>query len=623
MNARPCIWLLVAATALLSPTVASGKDLPQPVLDCPAHVRYQLHGVIDDYVTAITREWLLTMPERNPAILQMFADRDKRPPRDLLPWSGEFAGKYLTGAVLTLRLTHDETLRQYVAKFVSRLIALQADDGYLGPFPPDNRLDGKNGTWDAWGHYHIMLGLLLWHEDSGDPKSLAAATRIGDLLCRKFLRSDKRVVDTGNAEMNHAAIHGLALLYKATYRQPYLDLARQIVDEFRDDRAGDYVRTALAGKPFYQCRKPRWESLHPIQGIAELYWLTGDETYRTAYENLWWSIVKYDRHNNGGFSSGEQAQGNPYHAGAIETCCTVAWIAMSVDMLRMTGDSRVADELELSTLNQVLGYQHPSGKRCTYNTPMDGARRKSVDEIGFQIRPGSEEINCCSANAPRGFGMIAQWALMTDGRGLTLNWYGPATMTAPLGDVEVVVKQETQYPRDGRIRLEVSPKTPLRFPLKLRIPSWSAKTSVQVNGQPVADVRPGSYLTVDRLWKPGDTLEIDLDMSLHYWVGERECAGKSSIYRGPLLLVHPSTPRPTFDATTIDGRLVNPSGATRPLVVLECQAADGTKVQLRDYGTAGEDGSPYVSWLEVRNVTAAEFSKTNPLRCTRPPQHQP
>ena len=48
-------------------------------------------------------------------------------------------------------------------------------------------------------------------------------------------------------------------------------------------------------------------------------------TRRKAFENLWWSICKLDRHNNGGFSSGEQAQGNPYHPGAIETCCTVAW----------------------------------------------------------------------------------------------------------------------------------------------------------------------------------------------------------------------------------------------------------------------------------------------------------
>ena len=91
---------------------------------------------------------------------------------------------------------------------------------------------------------------------------------------------------------------------------------------------------------------------------------------------------------------------------------------MGVDMLRLTGNPIVADELELSTLNQVLGYQHRSGKWCTYNTPMDGVRVQQHEaDIAFQIRPGSEEINCCSANAPRGFGMISDWALMTDGRG--------------------------------------------------------------------------------------------------------------------------------------------------------------------------------------------------------------
>ena len=51
-------------------------------------------------------------------------------------------------------------------------------------------------------------------------------------------------------------------------------------------------------------------------------------------------------------------------------------------------------------------------------------------------------------------------------------------------------------------------------------------------------MKPGAYLALDREWKPGDTVQVDLDMSLHYWVGERECAGKASIYRGPLLLVH-------------------------------------------------------------------------------------
>ena len=513
----------------------------------PVAVQYEIGGVVRDYIDAVTRNWLLKAPESNPGILEMFADRDKQPPRNLLPWSGEFAGKYLTGGIQIYRLTQDPALKTCLEQFVSKLVRLQADDGYLGPFPPDNRLEGRNGTWDAWGHYHLMLGLLLWHEETRDDAALSCAVRIGDLLCRKFLNSGKRVVETGNAEMNHAVVHSLCLLHHFTNTARYLELARQIIEEFSDPRAGDYVWTALAGKEFFATPKPRWESLHPIQGIAELHLITGDKKYRTAFEHLWWSIAKLDRHNNGGFSSGEQAQGNPYHPGAIETCCTVAWIAMSVDMLRLTGNSIVADELELSTLNQVLGYQHPSGRFCTYNTPMDGMRRKSTEEIGFQIRPGTEEINCCSANAPRGFGLISEWALMSDGSGLIVNWYGPSKMTARVQDVAVTLKQDTKYPRTGKIVLHVSPERNLRFPLKLRIPHWSRSTTVLVNGERSAQIQPGSYLLLDREWKRDDTVQLNLDMSLHCWVGEKEAVGKASLYRGPLLLIQ-EMPRPNTEA---------------------------------------------------------------------------
>jgi hypothetical protein len=150
---------LLAATACAGLATAQAEEImPMPKLERPADATLEMGGPLRQYLDAITRRWLLRMPEANPALLEMFADRDKEPRRDLLPWSGEFAGKYLTGAVQVLRLTRDPALKDSLGKFVVRLAALQDADGYLGPFPKDSRLTGKapnvggGATWDLWGH---------------------------------------------------------------------------------------------------------------------------------------------------------------------------------------------------------------------------------------------------------------------------------------------------------------------------------------------------------------------------------------------------------------------------------------------------------------------------------------
>ncbi len=611
----------------------------KPVLNRIPRTTYRLKGPVADYLAGVTEQWLKVAPSANPAMLEMFHDRDRLPRRNMVPWAGEFAGKYLTSAVQILRLIRDPHLKQYLRNFVDRLVQLQADDGYLGPWPRKYRLankaantSGKGGpTWDSWGHYHIMLGLMLWHEETSDKKALESAIGIADLICAKYLgKKRRRLVDTGSTEMNLAVIHSLCLLYRKTRTRPYLDMALQIVDEFAGQSpegplAGDYLRTALAGEEFYQTPKPRWESLHPIMGLVELYWITGEEDYRRAFEHIWWSIVKLDRHNNGGFTSGERAQGNPYHPGAIETCCTVAWIALSVEMLRLTGNSVVADEIELSTLNSALGLHSHTGRWVTYNTPMDGVRKASAHDIVFQAREGTPELNCCSVNGPRGLGIIGDWALMRCPEGLALNWYGPGsakTRLAPGLDVELA--QDTEYPRRGRIEIRVSPTRAAPFTLKLRIPYWSARTRVKVNGKSICGVESGSYLELERRWKRGDKVELDLDMSPHFWVGEKECRGKTSLYRGPILLTYDRrlndmdlADLPILDARALKDRLV-PGGDDLPtMVVLEYTAVDGRKLRLCDFASAGEAGSPYRSWLKLENIDKTPFAPHNPLRSGR------
>ncbi len=596
-----------------------------PVLNPPTRARFRIEGIIGDRLQANVRQWLLVAPDANPAMLEIFRDRDRLPRRDLVPWAGEFAGKYLTSAVLTLRLTQDDRLRDYLARFVATLIDTQDSDGYLGPFPRSARLMGP-GLWDIWGHYHCMLGLYLWHIETGDPAALEACLRGADLLCNTFLDGSRRVVQAGSEEMNESVIHVLCLLYQHTGRERYLRLAREIEQDWQTPPSGDYIRTALAGVPFHQCPKPRWEGLHGIQAIAELHFITGQPHYREAFEHIWWSIAEGDRHNTGGFSSGEQATGNPYDPRAIETCCTIAWMAISVDMLRLTGNPRVADELELSLFNAVLGAQNETGRWWTYNTPMDGERKASAHDIVFQARAGSPELNCCSVNGPRGLGMLADWAFMETSDGLALNYYGPCEITAriPGTDCHLTLRQETTYPRQGSVKIHMAPSANAQFSLRLRIPGWSARTHVSLNGEALDTPASGSYLELTRRWQAGDVIDIDFDFSMWHWTGERECAGKVSLYRGPILLAYD----PRFDQFSVDElpalaldalqtQSIDWQIEPKPVVLEAVATIDGRVARLCDFATAGAAGTRYITWLPAESTPAAPFSRDNPLRAAR------
>ena len=596
-----------------------------PALESPRLESMHLRGPLGDRAAANVRHWLLPAPSANPAMLQMFRDRGRTPPRDLVPWAGEFAGKYLISAVQAMRLGAEPALREHLKSFVADLISTQAPDGYLGPFPPAEGMIGK-GRWDLWGQYHVMLGLLNWSNETNDAAALGAARRCADHFCRTFLDGPRRVLHAGSEEMNESSSHVFALLYQQTAEERYLKLLREIERDWETPPSGDYVRSALAGKPFYQCPKPRWESLHSVQAIAELYFITGEQKYRDAFERIWWSIVEGDRHNTGGFSSGETATGNPYDPRPIETCCTVAWTAVTRDMLRMTGDARAADELEVSLWNGVLGAQAPSGRWWTYNTPMDGQRKASAHDIVFQARAGAPELNCCSVNGPRGVGVLSEWAAMTAPDGVALNYYGPCTVAVAHDRCgTLTLAQETDYPfgDDGMVTITVTPQRPARLNLRLRIPGWSNSSTVKVNGTDVPGVRAGTYLSLDRGWNAGDRIELHLDMSPRVWPGERESAGKVSLYRGPILLAYD----PRFDKVApadvraIDWqaglkRLEPRTPEPRPMLLAECKTRGGGPVTLCDFASAGAAGNDYVSWLpaEARPVP---FTRENPWRTRR------
>ena len=151
-------------------------------------------------------------------------------------------------------------------------------------------------------------------------------------------------------------------------------------------------------------------------------------------------------------------------------------------------------------------------------------------------------------------------------------------------------------------------------------------------------------IVMAKKWKKGDTITLDLDMSPHFWTGEGACEGLTSVYRGPLLLafdhrynlaLSPEGEKrirdydewksetghrhalkvPGLDAKHMGEQLVEWHDWIPPVLLLKFGAGEGQNVFLCDFGSAGEVGTPYVSWLPVRNVPQeTPFSPENPLR---------
>ncbi|MDP6546737.1 MAG: glycoside hydrolase family 127 protein [Phycisphaerae bacterium] len=614
--------VVVAVLASSSSTAVGDEARGKLKFDRLQEASFQFRHSLGDRVKANVDKWLLAAPKDNPGLLDMFARRDAGKRINLVPWAGEFVGKYLISGVQAMRMSADVRLRKTLSEVVSRLLALQAPDGYLGPWPKRERLAGH---WDLWGHYHVMLGLMLWHEHTGDDKAMQAVRKAADLICKTYLDTNRRVHQAGSHEMNMSVIHVLARLGRKTGEKRYLRMSMDILEDF--EKAGDYFRTGLKGTEFFRTPKPRWESLHALQGMVELYRITGDERFRKAFLHHWASMRRFDMRNTGGFSSGEKATGNPYANSPIETCCVIAWETVMLDALRLTGDATIADDIELTTFNALTGAQHPSGAWCTYDTPMNGRRIPSHVSIRFQARKDTPGLNCCSVNGPRGLGMLSEWAVMSAGDRIVVNYYGPMRAKMTRGDkTPIAIDVKGDYPIGDTASVIVDTTPTGELTLCLRIPKWSTGTRVSLNGRPVEGVKPGTYLQLRRRWSKGDKVTLRFNLAVRYVAGDLEQLGRISLYRGPILLTNDerfaAKRLASLDASKLGGarlavmdrKTAAAAGEYPPWLLVDVPAADGTLVRLCDFASAGATGRGYRSWLAAeksRPPAPVGFSPAN------------
>jgi DUF1680 family protein len=209
-----------------------------------------------------------------------------------------------------------------------------------------------------------------------------------------------------------------------------------------------------------------------------------------------------------------------------ETCSTAYQIFVFESLMRLDGDSKWGDLIERNLYNAAFGAQSPDGRRIRYYTPFEGKR------VYFDF-----DTYCCPGNFRRLIGLLPQMVYYQAGKGLAVNLYSTSQATVEgIGGTTVTIRQETDYPGTGLVTLVIEPKETASFPLLLRIPRWCSQASLSINGYPVANAtKSGEFLKIDRIWKSGDQVTLDMPMPWRFVAGRKAQAGRAAVMRGPLV----------------------------------------------------------------------------------------
>jgi DUF1680 family protein len=545
----------------------------------------------------------------------------KRPGRQA--WDGEHVGKWLHAATLAWVYSGNPALRAKMDDAVAELMKCQLADGYLGTY-----LDKDRWTeWDVWAHKYNLIGLITYMRYTGNLAPLPTCRKMADLLCDTFGdEPGKRDIIKAGYHMGMAptsVLEPMVLLYRMTGEQRYLDFCKYILRSWEQPNGAKILSTLLDVKRVDKVGNGKaYEMLSCLNGALEYYRTVGDPKILQACLNAWDDIVRHRLYLTGTASYNELFHDDfdmPNVANVGETCVTVTWIQFNAQLLRLTGQARFADQLERAVLNQLFGAQRCDGAAWGYYVQMEGTKPYS----------GTLDGHCCLSSGPRGVALIPTFAVTTDADGVVLNLFETGVAQLALRDgTPITVRTRTAYPDDGHIAAEISLPMPKVFMVKVRIPAWCPKAEIKVNGKVVTPV-PGTdgYAAVNREWKMGDKIDVNLALEPRVVLGDHKNLGKVAVLYGPLVLAADEAALKAARAdvsfnsvgargTTPDSLKVTPGEAPAALKTWPgaqvyqingiarsktagTRPAGAVPVDLVPFSEAGQSGSRYKVWLPL------------------------
>jgi DUF1680 family protein len=461
---------------------------------------------------------------------------------------------WLDGALPLAYLLDDKQLKDKVSKYVNWTLDQQRPSGYFGPITRWERETNKKITVDSagkgedWWPKMVMLKVLQQYYTATNDR------RVIDFMTAYFKYQDKALDNSRIGKWTEwAEARGTdnALMVQWLYsitKEPFLiKLADKITQqsfEWSKWFAGrDWVLNAAA----YQ-NNDHWMRRHGVNVAMALkepavnYQRTGNDYYLNALHTGFNDLMTLHGLPMGIFSADEDLHGNDPTQGA-ELCAIVEAMFSLEQIIAITGDTRYMDALERMSFNAL-----PTQTTDDYNAKQyfQIANQVNVKRGVFNFSlPFEREMNnvfgmrsgytCCLANMHQGWTKFAThlW-YRAPGNGLAALHYSPCEVTATVGvkNTEVVITQQTAYPFNDRINFSLATKTDVAFPLQLRVPAWCKEATVTLNGEALLTEKGGQMITINRTWKNGDKLTLQLPMQLSTSNWGRN---SRSIERGPLV----------------------------------------------------------------------------------------
>jgi DUF1680 family protein len=288
--------------------------------------------------------------------------------------------------------------------------------------------------------------------------------------------------------------------------------------------------------------------------------IENDPLYRQAVQKIWDNVVSRKLYLTGAIGARHKGEafGDDFELPNLEaygeTCASIANVYWNQRMFLQSGDARYIDVLERTLYNAAIAGVSLKGDTFFYPNPLESDGKFEFN-IGALTRKPWFDSSCCPTNIARFIPSVPDYIYAIRGETLFLNLFVPSEARADVAGSPVVLRQETDYPWDGRVTLRVTPDRDRPMEVRVRIPGWAIGRPVpselyryadgeaggfelRVNNEAIKPALTDGYAVISRRWAPGDTVTLTLPMPVRRVVADERVEadrGKVAIERGPLV----------------------------------------------------------------------------------------